>query len=127
MKMTLQRLSLLVIAALMAVCLSAYIGCSSKETTEESDTSQSATQEAQTAAQAVKSAETVVAALSNPKTGVDPVCGMAIDENAVIVTLEGKKYGFCSDRCAETFKETPDKFLVAVAEEETGHEGHDHD
>jgi YHS domain-containing protein len=68
----------------------------------------------------VQKARDAVAALSNPKVGVDPVCNMAIDEDAVIVTIDGKEYGFCSKKCADTAEANPEKYLIAEA---TGHEG----
>ena len=56
-------------------------------------------------------------------TFADPVCGMAVDENAVIVTINDKDYGVCSAKCAEDLKANPEKYLVAAAD---GHEGDDY-
>ncbi len=45
----------------------------------------------------------------------DPVCGMMVDpqEAAGKVEHNGKTYYFCSPRCAERFKNEPEKFLAA--------------
>ena len=64
----------------------------------------------------MQAAKTNVAALSNPKVGFDPVCGMAIDENAIIVTIDGKDYGVCSESCAKKLREHPENYLVASAD-----------
>lgn len=96
------------------------VGCSS----EKSDDQQAASQKETTYGRTVEKAEEVVAALANPKPGFDPVCYMAINEDAVIVTIDGKDYGVCSAGCAEELKANPDKYLLAAADD---HEGHDHD
>jgi Cu+-exporting ATPase len=46
---------------------------------------------------------------------VDPVCGMKVDPDraAESVEHEGQTYHFCSDGCAERFRENPDKYLDA--------------
>jgi YHS domain-containing protein len=109
---------------LVAVCalvliLSFAIGCGSKE-----DTDTQATTEMQTThGKTVQKARDVVASLANPKVATDPVCNMAIDEDAVIITIDGKDYGLCSEKCAEALKADPEKYLVVAAE---GHEGHNH-
>src|SRR6267378_105443 len=46
---------------------------------------------------------------------LDPVCGMMVDpqKSASQVEHGGKFYHFCSKRCAERFKQEPEKFLTA--------------
>jgi Cu+-exporting ATPase len=45
----------------------------------------------------------------------DPVCGMMVDPKKAAGSFEhqGKKYYFCSTRCAERFAKEPDEFLVS--------------
>jgi P-type Cu+ transporter len=45
----------------------------------------------------------------------DPVCGMMVDPQKAAgkVVHEGKTYYFCSARCAERFRNEPEKFLAA--------------
>jgi Cu+-exporting ATPase len=45
----------------------------------------------------------------------DPVCGMMVDpqKSAGNVDHDGKTYHFCSARCAERFRNEPEKFLLA--------------
>ncbi|HUL35487.1 MAG TPA: heavy metal translocating P-type ATPase [Candidatus Eisenbacteria bacterium] len=45
----------------------------------------------------------------------DPVCGMMVDPQKAAGKVEhaGKKYFFCSTRCAERFTKEPEKFLAA--------------
>jgi YHS domain-containing protein len=116
-------------ALLAALLVMALVGCSSEgQNAQESASTEKAasTQKQTTAGRAVEQAKIVVAELSNPKEGIDPVCGMAIDENATVVTMDdGMQYGFCSAHCAETFQEDPDKYLVA-SHDEGDHSGHDH-
>ena len=107
-------------AGLLALVLCFSLGCTSKESTDAQTTSQKQT----TYGRAVQKARDAAASLSNPKVGTDPVCGMAIDENAVVVTIDEKDYGVCSQKCAEELRTNPDKYLVAAATD--GHEGHDH-
>ena len=109
-----------VIASVLVLVVSVFVGCSSKESTEAQDTSQAQT----TYGRTIQKTKEAVAALSNPKVGTDPVCGMAIDENAVIVMIDSKEYGLCSEKCAEDLKADPGKYLVVASTE--GHEGHDH-
>ena len=109
----------LVILFALALILSFSVGCGSKD---DSDT-QTTTEMQTTHGKTVQKARDTVASLSNPKVATDPVCGMAIDEDAVIVTIEGKEYGFCSKKCADMAEANPEKYLVAEA---TGHEGHNH-
>jgi Cu+-exporting ATPase len=49
-----------------------------------------------------------------PKTVMDPVCGMSVDpaRNRGSVEHAGKTYNFCSPHCAEKFKSDPDKYLA---------------
>src|SRR5271163_2988647 len=53
--------------------------------------------------------------LATPPREKDPVCGMMVDPQKAAKTVEhaGKKYYFCSVRCAERFSEEPEKFLAA--------------
>ncbi len=107
-------------APLFVVCLVvlslAVVGCS-KESADDTQATSSTPQT--TAGRAVEKAKDAAAALSNPKVGIDPVCGMAIDESAIIVTLaNGQEYGFCSVNCSETFKADPSKY--------DEHAGHNH-
>jgi YHS domain-containing protein len=103
-----------------------YAGCSSEEAADtEAVADKPADSPKQTTyGRTVDKAQETVAALANPKVGTDPVCGMAIDENAVIVTIDGKEYGLCSQKCADDLMADPEKYLVAAATE--GHEGHNH-
>jgi P-type Cu+ transporter len=45
----------------------------------------------------------------------DPVCGMTVDPKKAAATVEhnGKTYYFCSARCGEGFRTSPEKYLVA--------------
>jgi P-type Cu+ transporter len=45
----------------------------------------------------------------------DPVCGMMVDPQKAAGKVEhaGKTYYFCSERCAERFRNEPEKFLAA--------------
>jgi YHS domain-containing protein len=112
-----------VAAGFLVVFAIALMGCGSKDTAESQDTSKTqTTSQAQTTyGRAVEKARETAAALSNPKEGIDPVCGMAIDENAVIVTIDGKDYGCCSAHCAEQLKAEPEKYLVAAADGQGDH------
>lgn len=105
---------LIVIALIAAIVTS--MGCSSKEKSE----SQPGTtmEKTTTYGKAVEKAEELTAALSNPEKGIDPVCGMVLDENMVVIELDGKKYGFCSAHCAELFKADPAKYLASAPEGE---------
>ena len=44
----------------------------------------------------------------------DPVCGMNVDAANAATKVEhaGKRYYFCSTRCAERFQNEPEKFLT---------------
>ena len=46
----------------------------------------------------------------------DPVCGMNVDPAKPAATVEhaGRKYFFCSTRCAERFRREPERFLLAA-------------
>ena len=49
---------------------------------------------------------------TSPKV-VDPVCGMAIDREAVIVVVHaGPSYYFCDVACADTFRDEPERWLT---------------
>ncbi len=63
--------------------LMAGVGCSS----DEGDNQQATSQKETTYGRAVQKAQETVAALANPKAGFDPVCYMAIDENAVMAPM----------------------------------------
>ncbi len=46
----------------------------------------------------------------------DPVCGMAVEaEHAVSLQHEGRTFYFCSKGCSWEFRESPDRFLGAIA------------
>jgi YHS domain-containing protein len=48
----------------------------------------------------------------------DPVCGMAIGDNAVArLVHEGVEYGFCSPACLRRFLEEPERY---VSEDRSG-------
>jgi len=109
----------LAIVFALVLVLSFSVGCGSKDDSDTETTTEMQTTHGRT----VQKARDVVAELSNPKVGIDPVCNMAIDEDAVVVAINGKEYGFCSQKCADTAAADPEKYLVAEA---TGHEGHNH-
>ena len=55
---------------------------------------------------------------------IDPVCGMAVDENKAragkrISEYEGKTYFFCNDGCKTEFEANPVRFLGAPKPEDT--------
>jgi P-type Cu+ transporter len=56
-----------------------------------------------------------VAILSDSPKAKDPVCGMLVDpqKSAGQVQHAGKTYYFCSTRCAERFRQEPEKFLAS--------------
>ena len=43
----------------------------------------------------------------------DPVCGMEVDPNDAAATVEheGQTYYFCSQDCADSFRDDPDSYL----------------
>ena len=43
----------------------------------------------------------------------DPVCGMTIAESDAVDTVDhgGSTYSFCSQDCAEEFRENPDDYI----------------
>src|ERR1700675_4853182 len=49
-----------------------------------------------------------------PKTVIDPVCGMSVDPARARGSAEhaGKTYYFCSPHCVEKFKADPEKYLT---------------
>jgi len=49
---------------------------------------------------------------------VDPVCRMAVaaDEAAGWLKYEGRKYTFCSLKCAQAFAAEPDRYLASAGE-----------
>ena len=57
---------------------------------------------------------------------IDPVCGMTVDPDTAAGKHEhnGKTYYFCSNHCAQKFKEDPAKFLNT---KHGGHAAHDND
>ncbi len=63
----------------------------------------------------VRKAREVAAAVSNPEPGIDPVCGMAIDETAIIVTIAETDYVVCSEDCADKLRADPEKYVHAAA------------
>lgn len=113
----------MMVFCVLVIALCAAVGCGTKEEAEPQTTT---TEKSTTLGKAVdqaKEAAGEVVTLANPKPGIDPVCGMEIDDNRLVVEIDGKKFGFCSAACAEAFKEDPEKYLAADA----SHEGHDHD
>ena len=118
------------LVALAMLVVGVFVACSGGGKEDEatalaSDQTQTTDQKQTTYGRAVDKAKVVVAELSNPKVGTDPVCGMAIDETAVIVEIDGKKYGVCSQKCADALMAEPEKYLMAAADHDD-HEGHDH-
>lgn len=111
----------------MIICLTALVAvfvlaaCGSNDSAQSDEAAQPST-----AKRAVDRTQQVAQDVGGPKAGLDPVCSMALDENAVVATYEGKEYGFCSQRCADTAMADPGKYLVAVNTESDEHEGHDH-
>jgi YHS domain-containing protein len=105
----------------LLVLLIAVVGCGSGEKADVETTADAAKEEAasvgETAKKAIDDAKDAVAALANPEPGVDPVCKMEID-GSLTAEIDGKKYGFCSQHCAEKFTENPEKYLVAAADKE---------
>jgi YHS domain-containing protein len=99
--------SLVVLACALPAC--------SSDKTDQQATEQTTEQTPGTYARTVDNAKKAAATLSNPKPGVDPVCGMAIDDTAIIVTIAEKDYGVCSADCAEKLKADPEKYLHAGA------------
>src|SRR5437660_1704561 len=53
--------------------------------------------------------------LTGPPKARDPVCGMSVDPTKAAGKVEhkGEVYHFCSKRCAERFRQDPEKFLAA--------------
>ncbi len=47
------------------------------------------------------------------ETVVDPVCTMKIKQSEAVATAEhgGKTYYFCSEDCAESFREAPEDYV----------------
>ena len=41
---------------------------------------------------------------------IDPVCGMPYEEGFLTASHDGKEYFFCSEACAEAFRDDPAKF-----------------
>lgn len=108
---------------MLILALGVALGCGSKEKAEpQSAATDAPATTAKKAVDAAKEAAGDIATLANPKEGIDPVCGMKLDEHRLVIEVDGKKYGFCSAACAEEFQANPEKYLTADA----GHEGHDH-
>jgi len=44
---------------------------------------------------------------------IDPVCKMKINKSDAVATVEhkGKTYYFCSQDCADSFRESPEDYL----------------
>lgn len=47
------------------------------------------------------------------ETVTDPVCQMTIDKADAVATVEhgGQKYYFCSQDCADSFRESPEDYV----------------
>jgi YHS domain-containing protein len=109
----------------LLVLLIAVVGCSSGDKTDVETATETAKETAgetaasveETADKVVEDAKDLLASLANPEPGIDPVCKMKID-GSLAVEIDGKKYGFCSDGCAEKFKADPAKYLVAASDKE---------
>jgi YHS domain-containing protein len=104
------RRNCVLMAAVIFLVAGLIVGCGSKESADTKATTGAASS---TYGKAVEKAKETVAELENPKQGFDPVCDMAID-GSLVVTVDGKKYGFCSQHCADMFKENPEKYLAAA-------------
>jgi len=105
---------------LFGVALVALIaGCSSGGGDEAAQTTTTEDAAKETSAEMASAA---IAALANPVAAEDPVCNMKLTDAYVSVELEGKTYGFCSAKCAESFEAEPAKYLAAA----DSHEGHNH-
>ena len=57
----------------------------------------------------------------------DPVCGMLLEAHEIQATVdyEGKTYHFCSQNCAEKFKENPKKYAKNNQDSQSETHGHD--
>jgi YHS domain-containing protein len=111
------RLGALLITLVLIAALSASFGCGSKEKAETQANMN--TEKTTTYGKAVDAAKEATAALSNPEKGIDPVCGMVLSDNMVVAEVNGKKYGFCSETCAEAFKANPEKYLGSTPDSES--------
>ena len=112
----------ILIGVAVVLALGAYVGCSSEEADEPQATADAVRKTKTPAAGTVQKARDLAQVLSNPKEGLDPVCGMAVD-GSTVVTVKDRNYGVCSQNCADLLQENPDKYLVAAGD----HDGHDHD
>lgn len=105
----------------LLVLLIAVVGCSSGEKADVETTADTAKEQAasagETVEKAAEGAKDIIASLANPEPGIDPVCKMEID-GSLVVEVDGKKYGFCSQHCADMFKENPAKYLAAAEKSE---------
>jgi YHS domain-containing protein len=113
----------LIILGVLVLALALSLGCGTKEQSEPKTATTD--EKSTTYGEAVEQAKEVageVAALANPTPGIDPVCGMKLEEGQLVVEVAGAQYGFCAAACADAFKADPAKYLAAA----TGHEGHDH-
>ena len=56
------------------------------------------------------------------KSITDPVCGMSIisKSTALMATVGGQKYYFCTESCRKSFVENPKKFLVLECDKPKG-------
>jgi YHS domain-containing protein len=97
-----------IIIGFLVLLLTVIIGCSSGD---EAETQTSTTEQSTTPGKTVQQAKEAVASLANPEPGIDPVCGMAVD-GSIVVNVDGKDYAFCSQACADKFKEDPDKYIT---------------
>lgn len=123
MKLHTKSVLRLVVFAMLVAALCVSLGCGAKEKTEPQTTTTDQSTTMGKAVDQAKEAAGDVAMLANPKPGIDPVCGMTIDDSRLVVEVDGKKYGFCAVACAEEFKADPAKYLAADA---TTEESHDH-
>ena len=105
----------------LLVLLIAVVGCSSGDKADVETAAETAKETAESvgevADKVVEDVKDAVASLANPEPGIDPVCKMKID-GSLAVEIDGKKYGFCSEKCAEMFKADPAKYLIAATDKE---------
>jgi Cu+-exporting ATPase len=125
MKSFLIRCSRYGMFAFFVLLLVGFLGCTTGDegetetAAEETATPAETMEDAKDAVEhATDKAKDAVAALANPEPGVDPVCKMKLGDESLVITVDGKDFGFCSQHCADAFKEDPAKYLTAKATEE---------
>lgn len=102
----------ILLIAVWMVLLVAVVGCGSGEKAEKAEkASDEAASMSKSAGETMEKTEGTVVMLANPEPGIDPVCKMELSDHPIIIEMDGKKYGFCSQQCADKFKENPEKYL----------------